>query len=165
MLQHRLVWATGQPLVGNFLRVGNDAIQSFEEYTRKSWNFNGRIFGASGLRVFDSRRGREKKAQERVEWGPERATGNRGEVRRLPQEPPRTNTRYSAIKKANRAWLAFMNWWRLAETNGRPRYIYYCLFLRFIRRNLSAVISKSNKSGVLRPEHEGPGPPAAVRRP
>jgi hypothetical protein len=49
---------------------------------------NGRIFSASGLRVFDASRDREKKGPERAEWALDRASGPAGEVRKLPQKPP-----------------------------------------------------------------------------
>jgi hypothetical protein len=59
-LQRYLVWAEGQSRVGDFLRLGNDAIQPLEKSASKSLICRVRNFGACGLRVFDAGRGREK---------------------------------------------------------------------------------------------------------
>jgi hypothetical protein len=47
--------AEGQPRVGDFLRVGNDAIQPLEKSASKLLICNERNFGACGLQSFDAR--------------------------------------------------------------------------------------------------------------
>ena len=71
-------------MISCFLWVVNADIQPLEKSVSKLLICNGRIFNASGLRVFDVSRDREKKGPERAEW----ASGPAGEVRKLPQEPP-----------------------------------------------------------------------------
>ena len=58
-----------------------------------------------------------------MECGREQLIWAAGEVRRLPQEPPRTrgNRRDRARKNPNRERLGFHYWWRRRESNPRPK--------------------------------------------
>lgn len=52
-----------KPLVGNFLRVGNDAIQPLEKSASEPLICNDRICGASGLRVLGAGRGERRRVR------------------------------------------------------------------------------------------------------
>ena len=118
-LNRCLVFAEGQPRVGDFLRLGNDAIQPLETSASKLLICNERNFGACGLQDFDARRGREEGAEESG-IGP--GTGNPARWRspQTPAEIP-ANPQDPAMKKANRERLAFVNWWRRRESNTSPQ--------------------------------------------
>src|SRR5690606_5711126 len=78
----------------------------------------------------------EKNGRERVEGGPGRCHRPDAEVRRLPQESPRTrgSRRDRARKNPNRERLGFHYWWRRRESNPRPQVLYsqdYMLSLVF----------------------------------
>src|SRR5690606_23696372 len=73
----------------------------------------------------------EKNGRERVEGGPGRCHRPDAEVRRLPQESPRTrgSRRDRARKNPNRERLGFHYWWRWRDLNPRPLMIFLRLYM------------------------------------
>ena len=140
LLEHRSL-VPEKPVVGCFLRVGNDDIQALEKSTSNPLIRNDRICGASGLRVFDAGRRREKKGLERAEWGFERATGLGSEVRRLPQKPPATRGT-TQRKKANREG------WQSVATELHLPFIF--LSIVFSRLSLTIALTKLKCLHTLR---------------
>src|SRR5690606_28618481 len=81
-------------------------------------------------RVWGSEAG-EKNGREREEGGPGRCHRPDAEVRRLPQESPRTrgSRRDRARKNPNRERLGFHYWWSWGELNPRPSVLYLWLYM------------------------------------
>ena len=110
--------------VGDFLRVGNDAIQPLEKSASKLLICNERNLGACGLQDFDAGEAGRIRARRERNGAFERATGTESRSPQVPSETP-ANTQDSAMKKANRERLAFRNWWRGAESNRSPQVLVY----------------------------------------
>ncbi len=81
----------------------------------------------------------EKNGPERVKCGSGRGMRQIGEVRRLPQEPPRTHasSREQTRKSPNRERLRLRYWWRRRESNPRPEILYRWHYMR----SLSLVLT------------------------
>ncbi len=89
-----------------FLWVVNAAIQPLEKSASKLLICNGRIFNASGLRVFDASRDREKKGPERTEAGERARNPIRGTFFGCCASARRTEARVKPTSKTTMVLIA-----------------------------------------------------------